>query len=128
MQTSSSRLHRQILLVLAMLSLAPAALAHHSFAMFDATQTLTARAEVKEFQWTSPHAWLELVLSDESGKERSLSLEMNGTSGLREHGWKPGTLKRGDTVTVVYHPMRDGMPAGQLMQITTADGRKLTGQ
>ena len=84
MHTSSFRLRRSISLVLAMLPLAPAALAHHSFAMFDATQTLTAQAQVKEFQWTSPHAWLELVLSDGSGKETPLSLELNGTSGLRE--------------------------------------------
>jgi len=28
--------------------------AHHSFAMFDRTQTLTLEGTVKEFQWTNP--------------------------------------------------------------------------
>jgi hypothetical protein len=109
-------------------SAAPAALAHHSFAMFDANQTLTAKATVKELQWGNPHTWLELVVPGEDGSEKSLSLELNGLSGLRRNGWKPGTLKPGDKVTVTYHPLRDGKPAGQLVQLETEDGVQLKGQ
>jgi len=49
-------------------------------------------------------------------------------SGLRRMGWKPQTLKPGDKVTVTYHPMRDGTPAGQLMQVVTGEGETLKGQ
>jgi hypothetical protein len=38
-----------------------AALAHHSFAMFDADQRMTVSGTVKEFQWTNPHAWIFLM-------------------------------------------------------------------
>jgi hypothetical protein len=105
-----------------------AAPAHHSFAMFDASQSLTAVGTVKELQWGNPHTWLEMVVLNDDKSEKPLSLELNGLSGLRRNGWKPGSLKPGDKVTVTYHPMRDGTPAGQLVQVVTEDGQTLQGQ
>jgi hypothetical protein len=110
------------------LAVPAAALAHHSFAMFDADKTLSTIATVKQFQWGSPHTWLELVVLNEDKTEKQLSLELTTISGLLRNGWKPGTLKPGDRVTVTYHPMRDGTPAGQLVQAVTEDGRTLKGQ
>jgi uncharacterized protein DUF6152 len=115
-------------IAVAVLSDPPAALAHHSFAMFDANQTLSTAATVKEFQWGSPHTWLELVVLKQDKTEEPLSLELTTISGLLRNGWKPGTLKPGDRVTVTYHPMRDGTPAGQLVQAVTEDGRTLKAQ
>jgi len=112
----------------AVFAVPPAALAHHSFAMFDANQSLSTTATVKEFQWGSPHTWLELLVLSEDKTEKPLSLELTTISGLMRNGWKPGTLKPGDRVTVTYHPMRDGTPAGQLVQAVTEDGRTLKGQ
>ena len=112
----------------AVLTVPSAALAHHSFAMFDANKTLSTTATVKEFQWGSPHTWLELLVLSEDKTEMPLSLELTTISGLQRNGWKPGTLKPGDRVTVTYHPMRDGTPAGQLVQAVTEDGRTLKGQ
>jgi len=40
------------------------ALAHHSFAMFDAEQTVTMQGTVKEFEWTNPHSWLRIMVRD----------------------------------------------------------------
>jgi hypothetical protein len=122
------RLTLSATIAVAALSLPRAALAHHSFAMFDATQTLTTLATVKEFQWASPHTWIELVVINPDKTEKPLSLECTTISGLMRNGWKPGTLKPGDKVTVAYHPMRDGTPAGQLVQLVTEDGRTLKGQ
>jgi hypothetical protein len=96
--------------------------------MFDANQSLSTTATVKEFQWGSPHTWLELLVLSEDKTEKPLSLELTTISGLMRNGWKPGTLKPGDRVTVTYHPMRDGTPAGQLVQAVTEDGRTLKGQ
>ena len=44
------------------------ALAHHSFAMFDAEKKMTLDGTVKEFQWTNPHSWILLTVSDAQGK------------------------------------------------------------
>ena len=43
------------------------ALAHHSFAMFDADSKMTLEGIVKEFQWTNPHAWVILTV-DRKGR------------------------------------------------------------
>ena len=37
-----------------------AVLAHHSFAMFDQTKQLPLKGTVLEFQWTNPHAFIQL--------------------------------------------------------------------
>jgi Family of unknown function (DUF6152) len=126
--TAGSTRLRSVTLAVAVLVLAPAALAHHSFAMFDATQSLTVQGTVKELQWGNPHTWLEVVVANADGSEKSLSLELNGLSGLRQGGWKPGSLRPSDKVTVTYHPMRDGTPAGQLIEVLTQDGQTLKGQ
>jgi hypothetical protein len=126
-RTGSSILFLAIATVAA-LAVPCAAPAHHSFAMFDADKILSTAATVKEFQWGSPHTWLELVVLSEDKTEKPLSLELTTISGLQRNGWKPGTLKPGDRVTVTYHPMRDGTPAGQLVQAVTEDGRTLKGQ
>jgi hypothetical protein len=124
----SSILLLAVAIAVALLPVPPAAQAHHSFAMFDANQTLSTIATVKEFQWGSPHTWLELIVLNEDKTEKPLSLELTTISGLLRNGWKPATLKPGDRVTVTYHPMRDGTPAGQLVQAVTEDGRTLKGQ
>jgi len=49
------------------LLVAGSALAHHSFAMFDHTKTLTLRGAVTKFQWTNPHAYIELDVTDAKG-------------------------------------------------------------
>ena len=119
---------RAMTFCVAALSIPLAAAAHHSFAMFDATQTQQAHGTVKEFQWGNPHTWLELIVQNDDGSEKSLSLELNGLSGLKRNGWKPGTVKPSDKVTVTYHPMRDGTAAGQLVDLVTEDGQTLKGQ
>ena len=126
-RTGSSILFLAVAIV-AVLAVPSAAVAHHSFAMFDANKTLSTTATVKEFQWGSPHTWLELLVLSEDKTEMPLSLELTTISGLQRNGWKPGTLKPGDRVTVTYHPMRDGTPAGQLVEAVTEDGRTLKGQ
>jgi hypothetical protein len=40
--------------IAAVMCAAPAALAHHSFAMFDAGKLMTLEGTVKQFQWTNP--------------------------------------------------------------------------
>jgi len=116
------------LFTLAIAVLPPIAAAHHSFAMFDATKTLTVQGTVKEFQWGNPHTWLDVLILNQDGTAKPLSLELNGLSGLLRYGWKPQTVKPGDKVEVAYHPMRDGTSAGQLVQLVTAQGRTLKGQ
>jgi hypothetical protein len=96
------------------------AVAHHSFAMFDAEKTVVLEGSVKEFQWTNPHAWIMLNVKNEQW-----AIELNGPSGLVRDGWKPKTLTPGMAVSVTIHPLRDGTNGGQFMQVTLPDGTKM---
>jgi len=95
--------------------------AHHSFAMFDAARQVTLQGTVKEFQWTSPHAWILLTV-ERGGRPEEWAIEMNGPSGLVRQGWQPKTLTPGMRVTTIIHPLRDGTNGGQFMEITLPDG------
>ena len=101
------------------------AVAHHSFAMFDANQRITVDGTVKEFQWTNPHAWILLMVGNQQGQLDQWAIEMGGPGGLARQGWVPKTLTPGMKVDVIIHPLRDGSHGGQFMAITLPDGTKL---
>ncbi|MGH8240430.1 MAG: DUF6152 family protein [Steroidobacteraceae bacterium] len=98
----------------------PAA-AHHSGAMFDDHKSITLNGTVRVFQWTNPHCWIQLVVPTQKG-HAEWSVEMGAPMELFRNGWRPGTLKAGDEVTVVIHPMRDGSSGGLYVSAIAADG------
>jgi hypothetical protein len=100
------------------------ALAHHSFAMFDANQSKELEGTVKEFQWTNPHAWIMLTVAKD-GAEQQWAVEMGGPSGLARQGWRPKTLTPGMPIKLTVHPLRDGTNGGQFMSAVLPDGTKL---
>jgi len=102
--------------------LAAPALAHHSGAMFDPTKTVTLDGTVKEFQYTNPHSWLEILVTGPDGKVTEWGFESEGPSTLLRAGIKAKTFMPGDKVTVMGHPMKDGRSAGSLVSVTKADG------
>jgi hypothetical protein len=110
----------------ALLAVGPVA-AHHSAAMFDATKEVTLRGTVKEFQWMSPHCWIQLLVADAEHPNAApveWGIEMDNPMGLSRHGWKPGSLKAGDKIVVVAHPLRDGTSGGQVVSVTK-DGKPI---
>ncbi len=113
---------KRVLIAAAIAVLATPALAHHSGAMFDPTKTVTLEGTVKEFQYTNPHSWLEVMVTGPDGKVVEWGFESEGPSTLLRAGIKAKTFMPGDKVTVVGHPMKDGRSAGSLMSATKADG------
>ncbi len=104
---------------------AAVAMAHHSFTMFDQTKQVTITGTVTEFQWTNPHAFIEIDAPDEKGVVKHWSVEMGSPSILMQGGWKYKDVKYGDKVTVKISPLRDGRTGGLLVQVTLPDGRTL---
>jgi len=99
--------------------------AHHSFAMFDTTNRVTLTGTVTLFQWTNPHAYIEIDVPDGANPPKHWTVELGSTSILQQGGWKFTDVKPNQTVTVVINPLRNGQPAGLLVRITLADGRVL---
>ena len=115
-----------VLIAASMLAGANLALAHHSFAMFDTTSTVTLTGTVTEFQWTNPHAYIELDVPEANGTaKKHWSVELGSPSILQQSGWKFKDLKFGDKVTLTLNPLRDKKPGGLLVQVTLPDGRVL---
>ena len=110
--------------LLAALAGAPA-LAHHSFAMFDMSKQVQITGVVKDFQYTNPHSWVIVVAPGPDGKQADWGFESEGPSTLLRAGIKHSSLTPGDKVTVTAYPMRDGRPAGSLIQVAKADGSVL---
>jgi hypothetical protein len=119
---------RHVLAVLTVSSALPTQ-AHHSFAMFDQQHQLTLRGSVKEFRWTNPHAFIQLLVTDATGGAvAEWSIEMTSPEHLVRGGWKPRLLKAGDQIAVIIHPLRDGARGGQFMSGTRRDGTPLGGR
>jgi Family of unknown function (DUF6152) len=106
--------------------IAAQALAHHSGAMFDDRKSITLTGTVHAFQWTNPHCWIQVLVAGPQGPTE-WSVEMGSPSLLLRGGWKPRTLKVGDPIIVVIHPMRDGTNGGLFVSATNADGRPIVG-
>ena len=100
------------------LALAGPALAHHAFAMFDTNREVVLDGTVKEFQWTNPHTWVQLLVKDTAGKEVEWSIEGSSPNNLARFGWTRNSLKSGDHVQAVVHPLKDGSIGGSLVKIT----------
>jgi hypothetical protein len=107
-------------------SVAPAT-AHHSYTMFDLARETTVAGTVADFQWTAPHAWIELTVPTKrtaSGVE-VWSIEGMSPSYLARRGWTRKTLRPGDKVSIVIHPLKDGTHGGTAVRVTLQDGRIL---
>jgi len=100
------------------------AVAHHSTAMFDNAVASTISGTVKQFQWTNPHCWIQVLVVNDPGAGE-WSIEMGSPSQLYRGGWRPGTLKEGDKITLTIHPMKDGSHAGLFVSAVAPDGKPL---
>jgi hypothetical protein len=100
------------------------ATAHHSFAAFDRERNVILSGTVKEFQWTNPHAWIQLLVP-EGNEQREWSIEAGSPNMMARQGWKSRTLKPGDKISLVMHPIHSGAAIGSLVSVTLADGTVL---
>ena len=116
---------RAALLVAVLIAFAAPVLAHHSFAMYDHTRTVTLKGEVTKFQWTNPHAYLEIDVKQKDGTTKHYSIEMTSINMMQRLGWRSNMIKAGDQVVTTVSPLLTGEPAGLMLDVTLPDGRKL---
>jgi hypothetical protein len=101
------------------------AFGHHSHAMFDRDTTLHVTGTVDTLDWTNPHVWLHVNVSDEAGQPVRWSLEMGSPAQIARRGWRPRTVSPGDMVSVALNPLFNGEPIGSLVGIALPDGSHL---
>ena len=121
-----SRIHTLVAGAALLLASMPAYV-HHSGAMFDSGREETIKGTITEFNWTNPHSSFKVDVTGPDGKSAVWAIEMNSPQNLIRTGWKRTSIKPGDVVTVVVHPLRDGKPGGSYVSITLSNGTKLGG-
>jgi hypothetical protein len=117
------------LFLMSSLTIAPAAFAHHSFAVhFTSEANMEVKGVVESFRFANPHGVLTFNVTDADGKTTQWRAETNSPNILRRRGWSKDSLKAGDEVTVLGFPARDGTSYMRISKVTFADGRELVGQ
>ena len=99
-----------ILLSGVVLAAAQPVTAHHSFpAQYDRSESTTLTGKITKLEWTNPHIFIYLDVSDEeTGEVVNWALEMGAPNALLRLGWKRDSLKVDDVITVNGSLARDG--------------------
>ena len=98
--------------------------AHHSAVMFDDQKEVTLDGTVKEFQYTNPHSWLLVDVTNKDGSVTTWGFEAEGPSTLLRNGVRPADLKFGTKLKITGHPMKDGRPGALWMKAVRDDGKE----
>ncbi|HWF07294.1 MAG TPA: DUF6152 family protein [Bryobacteraceae bacterium] len=99
--------------------------AHHSTAMYNMAAPTTVTGTVKRFEWTNPHAFIYLEVTDEKGAKVEWAIEMMSLNHLKSYGWMHSTVKSGDVVTCTGGAAKSGDPAMLASLIKLPDGRMI---
>lgn len=118
---------RSLLLTLTLLTAAAApVLAHHAFAAeYDNKQFMTAQGVVTKIEWTNPHAYVYMDVSDASGKTANWAFEGYPPVTLKRTGFSRDMIKVGDKITMTAWKSKDGSNRGAGREITLPDGKKV---
>jgi hypothetical protein len=96
------------------------ALAHHSFAMYDQTKTVTLTGVAYQFVAQANHAEIHFYLvgpdgklaKDKDGKNADWGVEMAGAAAVAAQGITASSFPVGTIFSVKMNPLRDGSNFG----------------
>jgi hypothetical protein len=102
--------------------------AHHSFAAeFDGTKAVRLVGKLTKIEWTNPHSYFYLDVTDGSGKVSNWGCEAGAPGALSRRGFKRGDIKLGDTLVVDGYLAKDGSHLIDARRVTLPDGRIVSG-
>ena len=102
----------------------PEARAHHAFsAEFDIAQPVELRGTVTKLQWTNPHSWLYVDVTDGSGAVTTWAVEFGSPYALLRKGLRKTDFPLGVEVSVKGYRARSGKPIANASNVALADGR-----
>lgn len=114
-----------VTLIFGALLMAPPTFAHHSTAMYNMANPVTVTGTVERFDWTNPHAFIYLMVTDEKGKKVEWAIEMMSLNHLKSYGWAHDTVKPGDVISCTGGAAKSGDPAMLSSLIKLPDGRTI---
>ena len=119
-----------IALAAALMALVPdgRAAAHHSFAaVFDASKAIRVTGTLAKVEWTNPHIYFYLDVTDDKGTVVRWACESAAPGALSRRGFKRSLLKLGDTLIVDGYQAKNGANLMDARRVTLHDGTILSG-
>jgi hypothetical protein len=108
--------------ILALAAWTSRAQAHHSFSVFDMQTNKELEGEVIQFDWTNPHTFLWINVTNADGSKTRWGLEGMSPNFLGRRGWSKNTFEPGTKIKVVIWPLKSGEPGGTLQRAVLPDG------
>jgi hypothetical protein len=103
--------------------------AHHSFSMFDMEKNVTYEGVVVEYMWINPHTHFMVDIKPGPDVDPATvgrwDVEGGSTNIMARQGWTRATLKPGQPIKLVGHPMKDGSKGISLFYMIAPDGKRL---
>jgi hypothetical protein len=99
--------------------------AHHGSAAFDTGKQVVMKGTVTRWFWANPHCFLSYDVKDENGNVTHWVAETSNPPDMINRGWSKEMFKPGDEVTVTVEPVKNGKPAGRLLQVVLPNGKTL---
>jgi hypothetical protein len=97
--------------------------AHHSStSTFSADETISVDGVVTKFLFRNPHVLVYLDVTNADGSVTNWMSEGPSATGWRRVGWKPDSLKAGDTIRVSGNSTLDGSPMVWIDTMAMLDG------
>jgi hypothetical protein len=98
--------------------------AHHGYAAYDMTQSVSLKGTVTSYAMANPHGSIDLDVKDAAGNIIHYVFETGATVRMmKAQGFTQETLKPGDVVTITFSPGKDSeRHIGVFKKVELADG------
>jgi hypothetical protein len=114
--------------VVCLLAVSVPLFAHHGYAAYDTDRKVTLKGTVTRWIWSNPHCMIQLDVADDSGHAVRWIAETENPSTMSRNGWTDKSIKVGEQITVIVLPVKNGNPAGRILEVDLPNGEKLPGR
>lgn len=105
--------------------LAATCFSHHGASPYDPAKLTTVKGTVSDFQFINPHVEIWVDMTNDKGRTDTWMGEANSPNVLSRHGWSRDVIKKGDQVTVIGNPAKNGSKTLRLQKVVLANGQEL---
>jgi hypothetical protein len=102
--------------------------AHHGYAAYDTDKKVSLKGTVTRWIWSNPHCLLQFDVADNDGRVVHWVAETENPSTMARAGWTEKAIKAGDQVTVDVLQVKNGNPAGRILDVVLPNGQVLAGR
>jgi hypothetical protein len=112
------KLGAPITIVLAAITLATPALAHHGIGRYDPAGYIKLEGTLTGLDFVNPHSYVNFDAVGDDGQVTAMRCEMRAATVLRRSGWSPDMFVPGVSIVITGRPHRDDPAACHVETLT----------